>query len=289
MAARTNPTTLAEAPATASNAGILRPDRLARHVELVRAPADPSVERWVENHWALRWDLPEGVRFPSQVVPHPTVSLTAEFATHPRAGFPPGGPVVLTGSVTRRFDVEVEGRGRVVGLRFRPGGLAALTGRSARDLVDRVVPARRLLPPRLCAALADRDLAEDLARWGAVADAGLADLAAEADPRHAMVLDIVADMLQDRSLVKVEAVAARHGFTTRTLQRLFAHYVGVGPKQVLARYRMHDAITDLDGGDGASIADLAVRYGWYDQAHFTRDFTALVGLTPAQYRDRPRT
>ena len=35
-----------------------------------------------------------------------------------------------------------------------------------------------------------------------------------------------------------------------------------------------------------ALTDLAVSYGWYDQAHFTRDFTALVGVTPGQYRDR---
>ena len=53
-----------------------------------------------------------------------------------------------------------------------------------------------------------------------------------------------------------------------------------------APYRMHDAVTDLDGGWDGTLTDLAHRYGWYDQAHFTRDFTALVGVTPGQYRDR---
>ena len=84
-------------------------------------------------------------------------------------------------------------------------------------------------------------------------------------------------------------VAHRHGLTVRTLQRLFTHYVGVGPKWVLARYRMHDAVADLDAGWDGTLTDLAVRYGWYDQAHFTRDFTALVGVTPGQYRDRATT
>ena len=55
---------------------------------------------------------------------------------------------------------------------------------------------------------------------------------------------------------------------------------------MLARYRMHDAVADLDAGWEGTLTDLAVRYGWYDQAHFTRDFTALVGVTPGQYRDR---
>ena len=40
------------------------------------------------------------------------------------------------------------------------------------------------------------------------------------------------------------------------------------------------------GYDG-TLADLAHRWGWYDQAHFTRDFTSLVGVSPGEYRDRP--
>jgi AraC-like DNA-binding protein len=93
-------------------------------------------------------------------------------------------------------------------------------------------------------------------------------------------------MLANRSLLTVGAVGERHGLTPRTLQRLFTHYVGVGPKWVLARYRMHDAVTDIDDGYAGTFTDLAHRYGWYDQAHFIRDFTALVGVTPGQYRDR---
>ena len=93
-------------------------------------------------------------------------------------------------------------------------------------------------------------------------------------------------MLADHSLLTVADVADRHAVTVRTLQRLFTHYVGVGPKWVLARYRLHDAVADLDAGWPGTLTDLAVRYGWYDQAHFTRDFTALVGVTPGQYRDR---
>ncbi|HSO64586.1 MAG TPA: helix-turn-helix transcriptional regulator, partial [Ornithinibacter sp.] len=69
------------------------------------------------------------------------------------------------------------------------------------------------------------------------------------------------------------------------LQRLFTHHVGVGPKWVLGRYRMHDAVRELDAGFEGTLTDLAVRYGWSDQAHFTRDFTALVGVTPGAYRD----
>lgn len=279
--ARTNAT-----GSTASTAGILRPEEFARHAELVRRPAGPAVDRWVENHWALRWDLPEGRSFASQVLPHPTCSLTVELGTHPRADLPTGEVVVVTGVATRRFDVDVRGTGRVAGVRFRPGGLAALTRSEASGWTDATISARGLLPAEAIDRLGDPDLAEDAEAWAEAAEAVLDELAGdEADERYDELLRIVGDMLADRSLVTVADVGDRHGLSARSLQRLFIHYVGVGPKWVLARYRMHDAVTEIDDGYDGPLLDLALRFGWYDQAHFTRDFTALVGVTPGAYRD----
>ena len=269
---------------------MLRPGEFARHVDLVREPAGPSTGHWVENRWSLRWDLPGGRWYDSEVLPHPACSLTVELGSHPRAAMPPGETVAVTGVCTRRFDVEVRGWGRVVGLRFRPGGLTALTGHPASAWTDRSVAATDVLPRALVAELADPALAHDGSAWAETAEAGLAALADErSDPRYILLLDVVADMLADHSLLTVTDVADRHAVTVRTLQRLFTHYVGVGPKWVLARYRLHDAVADLDAGRPGTLTDLAVRYGWYDQAHFARDFTALVGVTPGQYRDRATT
>lgn len=273
---------------TASTAGVLRPEELAQHLELTRTPAGPAVGRWVENHWSLRWDLPPGRWFVSQILPHPTCSLTVELGSHPRPGLPPGEVVVVTGVTTRRFEVDVLGWGRVRGVRFRPGGLAALTGRPASAWTDRVVAASEVLAPELCATLGDPELAVSAEDWAEAAEAGLCALAPVAadDGQFDWLLAIVADMLADRSLLTVAEAAKRHGTTSRTLQRLFNHYVGVGPKWVLARYRMHDLVQEIDAGYAGTITDLAHRYGWYDQAHLTRDFTALVGTTPGQYRAR---
>ena len=90
-------------------------------------------------------------------------------------------------------------------------------------------------------------------------------------------------MLDDRSLIRVAQVEERCDIGTRTLQRLFERYVGVSPKWVLSRYRMHDVVTALDEGYDGSLADLAAEYGWFDQAHFTREFTDLIGTPPGSY------
>lgn len=269
----------------------MHPDELARYLRLDRQPAGAEAARWVENHWSLWWDLPRGQHYNSRVLAHPTCALTVERGSHPRTGLPPGETLVVTGVATRRFDVDLAGWGRVVGVRFRPGGLTALTGRSASAWTDRVIAASDVFPRELCTTLADPELADVPAEWAAAAERSLGTMACGDDSRYDEFLGIVADMLAERALVTVAQVAERHGTTPRTLQRLFRHYVGIGPKWVLARYRMHDIVSDLDHGYAGTITDLAHRYGWYDQAHLNREFTTLVRMTPGDYRasrDRPR-
>ena len=67
------------------------------------------------------------------------------------------------------------------------------------------------------------------------------------------------------------------------MQRLFSEYVGVGPKWVLQRYRLHDAIEQLAGRRGTDWTQFALDLGYWDHAHFIADFRAVVGRSPSQY------
>lgn len=285
MAARTKAT---RGTATSTSAGVLRPEDLARLTRLARHPVSDVLANHVENLWSLRWDLPPGFEHRSSTLPHPACTLSVERGeTRPGVG---EDPVLVTGVVTRRFDVDVRGSGWVFAAKFRPGGLAALAGGSAREWRDRTIPAQDVLPAAVVEPL--RALGPDVPdeECGRVLESALSGLVpAEPDPAYLQLLDVVADMLADRSLLTVAELEDRHGTGTRQLQRLFARYVGATPKWVLARYRMHDAVTRLDEGFDGSLADLAAEHGWYDQAHFTRDFRRLVGQSPGSYARRPRS
>ena len=267
---------------TSTRAGILRPDQLARHVHLERIECSPDLSRWVENYWSLRWDLPPGTSYVSSTLPHPACNLSVERG-HQRESVG-DDPVVVTGVVTKRFDVAIRDSGWVYAAKFRPGGLAALTGVHARTLRDATVPASEVLDPDSTDALRELgpDASTDDGRHHF--DAVLSPLATTPSVEYVLVLDVITAMLDDRSLLKVTQVEKKCGVGTRSLQRLFERYVGVSPKWVLSRYRMHDVVTDLDAGYGGSLADLAAKYGWFDQAHFTREFTDLVGVPPGTYQ-----
>jgi AraC-like DNA-binding protein len=78
-------------------------------------------------------------------------------------------------------------------------------------------------------------------------------------------------------------LAAVCGVSVRGLQRMFADYVGVSPKWVMRRARLHEAALRADGGEPVDWAALALDLGYADQAHLTRDFTATIGVPPGRY------
>lgn len=272
-------------PPTSNEAGVLRPEEGLRHFTLARPEADPGLDTWVERYWSVRWQLPAGTTYLSSVLTHPAVHLAVESGAGPRHGY--AMPAALVhGVVTRRFDVLLAGEGRVFGVKFRPGGFGAFTGADVATYTDRVVTMAdvfgRAAHDLQAAVLAEDD---DAARVHLLDDFLMARRPA-ADPAYELLLTIVAGMLADRDLTSVQAVTERYAVPLRTLQRLFRRYVGVGPKWVLQRFRLHDAQSLIDAGRAGDLADLAAQLGWFDQAHFNRDFRDLVGVPPGAYAAR---
>lgn len=82
---------------------------------------------------------------------------------------------------------------------------------------------------------------------------------------------------------RVEDIAAIHYLAPRTLQRLLRRYVGVSPKWVLKRLRIHQAAEQLATSSPRDWTEVALQLGYYDHAHFIRDFRLIVGRSPARY------
>jgi AraC-like DNA-binding protein len=278
VASWTNPT--AAPPAV----GLLRPEVNDALVRRDRLDVAQGLSGWVEHYWTVAWEL-DDPGFVAEVVSHPSVHVTFETGSRSRFGHKlPAG--LVHGVITRRFSQEISGTGRVFGVKFRPGGFGAFTGADVGAWTDRVLPLSAafgdLAAPLVRDVLA---LETDRARADAV-DEFLLERVPARDERYDEVLAIVRDIQDDPALTTVERAARRHAMSERTLQRLFRRYVGVGPKWVLQRARLHDAVTRIDTGRVSDLASLAVELGWFDQAHFTRDFTALVGQSPAAYAAR---
>jgi AraC-like DNA-binding protein len=255
--------------ATTSQRGILDPEAAARHFRLTRHAPAPDLAHLVERHWFVAWDLPEP--FTQGVVTHPTVNLAIE----------PGYAAVF-GVETARSDHTISGRGKVVGCKFRPGAFHAFWPRPAVELTDRALGVEQIFGP---SSLHADVLAacEDRAQI-AVLEAFLrARRPAAPDPSIEAVGRIMRLILATPELVRVDQLVQRTGRSARALQRLFREYVGVTPKWVLQRVRLHEAAERIADDPRTDQAMLALDLGYFDQAHFIKDFKAVVGRSPADY------
>lgn len=256
--------------------GILHPQEQARHRTLNRLHAGPAVGRFVEWYWAVRWDLRDQPAYVAEVLPHPSVNVTFE-VTDTRTG------AFVNGVCTKKFTRELTGVGWTFGVKFWAGGFGAFTGIDVGSFRDDVLPLADVFDD--AERLTDLVLsASDDQRRRAVVEAFLSErLTAEDDPSYQLVLQIVGAIVTDRGLTRVDQLAERFGVPVRTLQRLFRRYVGVGPKWVLRRYRLHDGAELLARGRTDELAVLAVELGYFDQAHFSREFSEEVGMAPLEY------
>lgn len=249
------------------------PDEPERPFRVVRAPAGDALADVVDWFWAVEWSLPPGAERFQEVLTHPSGHLTVE-----------AGVAWVQGVLTRRFRRRLVGSGHVVGAKLQPSGLSAL-GLEPADLVDRRVPAAGLLD---VTGLAGISAEPGLEAGMAALDAWLTARAPRR-PAGAEVVDAaVALAAADPELTRVDDLAARLGVTVRTLQRRFDRHLGVGPKSVLQRLRLQEALAGIESGADADWAALAGRLGFADQAHFVNAFTAMVGVSPGEYGRRAR-
>ena len=115
------------------------------------------------------------------------------------------------------------------------------------------------------------------------AEALLRSVLPDRDPLAEQVAALVSHITDDPGLRRVDQLSAASGMTARTLQRLLADYVGVSPKWVMRRARLHEAALAAEQGGPVDWAALAADLGYSDQAHLTRDFSATIGEPPARY------
>lgn len=252
--------------------GLLRAPAAEGAIEHERRAPSPRLAPFVEHHWTVVW---RGVDVPvvREVLPHPSVHIAFERGRSGIAGVPEG-----------RFVRTLEGEGWVLGVKMRPGGFRPFVDHSIARLKNRVVPIDAVFGEGTTERTLERmRAATSFAARVEIVEALLEARLPEVDPRAVLAADIVRRVLEDASLQRVADVAAAFGLSPRALQRLFTEYVGVSPKWVILRYRLHEALERMHAGQKVDHAALAAELGFTDQAHFIRAFKALVGRPPAAY------
>lgn len=173
----------------------------------------------------------------------------------------------------------------ILGVKFKPLGIAKVTGVNMEQFADRIIAA------------------EDI--WGTAVDS-LCDEMQAADETEKAIAALERFLIQQSEKIKlhyrVDSVNAalsllgnhpgtvtiktledQTNTTKKTLERAFLTYLGMGPKLYSRILRFNAAMQALQQGRHADIGKLGLELGYYDGAHFSSEFKRFSGKSPTAF------
>jgi AraC-like DNA-binding protein len=188
---------------------------------------------------------------------------------------------LIAGQLTRAISVQPGRRVLTVAIRLTPSGARALLETPHHLLTDTITPldaVHRQLTDRLASVLSDTVPVETLLE----ALVGALDADRLRPPRTG-ALEALRLVDQCAGLLTVDEACAATGLSPRTLERIFLDLTGVSPRLYLRLVRFRHAVREAEAKQSRKWTDVALACGYYDHAHFTRDFRSFAGCAPSEW------
>jgi AraC-like DNA-binding protein len=167
----------------------------------------------------------------------------------------------------------------LIAVRLRSGAAAHLLGERMRHFLDAHIGLDDLFGAGQISLLEEMlsETTTSAERFARVETFLLANLRSrQAEP----VACQAAALLERNHHLRVRQLAAQLDTSERHLLRNFRANFGMGPKQFARIARIEKVL--LARARGATWVDIAYTTGFADQAHMIKDFTEIVGVSPAQ-------
>lgn len=193
---------------------------------------------------------------------------------------PSGRSTAVIGTMTQALLVRSRGAVDLLGVRFRPGGLAAFLACDAAELTD----GRAELTSFWGASAAEL--------WERLAESGMAGrirllrefLEARASgPGDLFIQHCVRRIEAVHGDLRMAQIEKSTGLTLRQIERKFSRQLGISPKMFARVVRFGAVTAAAKRAPAPDWGRIAADLGFADQPHLTREFKAFAGLTPVGY------
>jgi AraC-like DNA-binding protein len=193
--------------------------------------------------------------------------------------------IELWGQITRPLAIRSKGRHTMLGIRFLTHSAAyflhdeiGVYNNQVSDLVDIIGSPVKMLHTQLL------ETKEPVKRIELVEKFLLERLTG--NEKKSFRIDKVAHILtsikKDAAENSLRTIASTHGITPRYLHKLIYQHTGLSPKSFTKIRRFQHSLK-LIAKKEHPLTSIAYDCGYFDQAHFIRDFKSFTGVTPSAY------
>jgi AraC-like DNA-binding protein len=189
----------------------------------------------------------------------------------------------LSGTHSRHIVIDATPDSSMMGVHFKPGGAACVLGMPAGEMTDRVVGLDSV------SGRAGLELREALldsptpTGKSAVLESFLLRLAKRGRSRSPAIRHALRQFSTESGMLSIASVANELGWSHKHLVQRFRDEVGLTPKRFCRIQRFRAVLQAIEQQRQVAWADLACACGYFDQAHFIREFRDFSGLSPSLY------
>lgn len=172
---------------------------------------------------------------------------------------------------------------RIFGVRIKPAGAYPLLQLPLSELHNRVVPLDAIWG-HFAAEIRERlEVAPTIQAGFACLEQLLLARVGEAPLGWDVAQDAIAQMMQSHGALSIRTLSDQIGISQNHLGTHFKRLVGVTPKELARLIRFEHVLHAIDPVQPVNWAQVAHQCGYYDQAHFNKDFAAFTGHNPTDY------
>lgn len=247
----------------------------------------PALCRYIKCYWSLRSNELPLQASRERVFPDGCIELLFHFGDRFIRHLP-GQPSFVQprsfihGQIKEFIEIEASGRMGIFSVRFQPDGLRAFTSLPVNETTGSSIAIEDIWGYE-GAMLEEQvlDAATDEQRIAILEGFLLRRLQQREDDR--VVSYCVASIRRSHGAVGIQQLADAVNIGRRHLERRFLTGVGISPKLLSRIMRFQHTLQLLEQKRFTSLTSLAYEGGFYDQAHFIKDFKEFTGLNPRLY------
>ncbi|CAN5910327.1 helix-turn-helix domain-containing protein [soil metagenome] len=250
-----------------------------------------ALKPFVQHYWILESRGPATLGTADKVLPY----------GHPEIGFIYGDdyrfyqegqePALLpksfvAGQFCQSYFLEPTGATGVIGIKFSPTGLFDLFQVSMQGLTNRITDFVELGGDEAEEMARDIIAATPNDRRIEVIEAYLLGKLAKRKAQMGLMQRTVDMILKEIGNVSLSDICEKVNISSRQLERKFKEQIGLSPKLFSRVVRVNHAMKLLRTNPEYNWQDIIYLCGYYDQAHFIKDFKDIAGECPTMYLTR---
>lgn len=176
---------------------------------------------------------------------------------------------------------DVGMRRKLVGVAFKPGGMARLIGMPVAELVNDRLDASLVLGKEITELTERLKNANDNHELFTLTEQFLINKLSVLKPVTAFDA-VVMELVKNNGNLPIKKVADLNGIGLRQLERRFMERIGITPKLFAKIIRFTNASIFKEAHPGVSWSQIAYEFGYADQMHLIGDFKKFSGFTPTE-------